>query len=147
MKKISDEEKRRRGTFKPCMENTNQPIYDDIDLSPPTNLTKGAKKYWNNITPALKESGVAKNTDAYAIADLCKWLDVSDSAYKKYQKEGAVLDIGDYPMVNPQYTIFKQAQTEVNKLVNSLGLNPVTRSKLIVAKPPEENTLKTLMDS
>jgi P27 family predicted phage terminase small subunit len=145
MKKLTDEEKKKRGTLKPCRVNNDEPVYGDIDLKPPTNLTKGAKKYWSGITPALKESGVAKSTDTYAIADLCKWLDLSDNAYKEYQKDGPVLDIGDYPMVNPHYTIFKQAQAEVNKLVNSLGLNPITRSKIIATKPEEKSTLEKLM--
>jgi P27 family predicted phage terminase small subunit len=107
----------------------NQPKADGVP-TPPDSLTVEAKAHWNQVVPALVESGVAKAIDAPALAAMCEsWADLQAARRLKGY---------DLQEKRQRQMLINAALRAWRDLAARFGLTPADRAKLEVAPDDEE---------
>lgn len=90
----------------------------------PKGLTKTAKEHWESVVPGLVATGVAKECDSAALAEMCRaWSDLQ------------ALNAENDP-VGLIYKL-KTARDCWSRLAGQFGLTPAMREKITVGDPKD----------
>ncbi len=112
-------------------------------LLPPSELSEVAKAEWKRVSKLLKEAGLIESIDKSLLAVYCiayeRWMDACDKL--KTTSMIAKAPSG-YPMINPYWTIQKQAADQMIRLASEFGLTPASRSRLPQAAQEKKKPIK-----
>lgn len=98
---------------------------------PPDSLSKNAKKEWRRLGRELLELGLIANVDRNTFALYCQaWADWCEAQAEVQEKGMLVRSPNNYPMVNPFYTIARQAAKQMDTLLSEFGLSPASRTRV-----------------
>jgi P27 family predicted phage terminase small subunit len=124
--------------------NTNEPQYEDYDISnPPDYLTGKALEYWETHAPELSAAGVLTIADAYSFAALCsKYGDWREYETEKKNSPNLIRTPSGYVQQNPYISMANKAYELFCKLLPEFGLTPSSRSRLSIDKPMRQNGIK-----
>ena len=141
-KKIPDEIKKLKGTFRPGRENKNQPKVGAISRTPPGILEERAIDEWNNYFDLLNSAGVLKATDADMLAIMCN--DIKD--YKRYSLK--IKAQGEIVKGKPSHFIKlkNDARKRILEISPLFGIDPVNRQKIVVEAEKGKSGLEQIMD-
>lgn len=110
-----------------------------VNIKPPEDLNKEAKKMWVKITKSLPED-LLKNVDFIILKSLCIAYEIHKMAYEKIKKEGLItISPNGMPMQNAYLPILNKQTEIMQKLGSQLGLSPVARARLFMEDTQEED--------
>lgn len=145
MRKITDSTKKAKGTHRKGREK--EPITPPVlsEHSAPEQLSKDAKREWEEIAPTLSNDKLLTGLDRKMLMAYCEEM----AKYWRYQRELAsediILELKDTKgkvvnyMKNPKLDLSDRALTYAHKIGLHFGLTPLSRSKIGFA-PKKEST-------
>jgi P27 family predicted phage terminase small subunit len=151
--RLAKEEKRRRGTLRPCREKEGEfavvvPLSDD-DYSPPPYLNDDGASEWRQKLHYLKGIRVLTEGDLGLLAALCLEWQLYLDAYHTLQKDGRYIRTmgkGGKLVDVKMHPAAKAADAHLERyiqLCNLFGLSPAARSKV---KPSAEEKQESALD-
>ncbi len=143
MRKLTDEEKRLKGTLRPSKTGKKGVVIpiDDGLRTPPARLNSEAAEMWVKDALPLIEAEVFTIADVGMFTDLCQLT----AEYRRLMSEigGQFITEGceGQPIRHPAWSICRDMLGLINGMRRDFGLSPLSREKL-PARPkeqPEEN--------
>ena len=139
MRKLTDEEKRLKGTLrssKTGKKGVVVPIDDGLRI-PPARLNSEAAELWVKDALPLIEAEILTNADVGMFTDLCQL----EAEYRGLMSEirGQYIQIGDEGQIirHPGWSICRDMLGLINGMRRDFGLSPLSREKL-PARPKEQ---------
>jgi P27 family predicted phage terminase small subunit len=165
--KLSDDEKKRRGTFQKCRSNENTPVPGSSNLEPTQVLDYYAKKVWKRTMKFLDENTLAGDVDSDLLTVYCiemsKYFQYNKSMKqfardreklrKEMEADGrSIFDITQALNFLPSpYSLDKLSKESFDrsiKISDRYGFSPVARQRLKVEKKKEiKDPLMALMSA
>jgi P27 family predicted phage terminase small subunit len=128
--------------------NPNEPQPRNAIPSCPSHLDRVARKEWRRAIRELAAVGLVSTLDRAALAIYCeayaRWVDASDHI----RKFGVIVKSpAGYPMPSPYLAILNKAIEQMRTFIVEFGMTPSSRSRLTIAKPPEEDEFEKFLRS
>ena len=118
----------------------------DISLTPPTHLSKNAKKIYKSIIKNLPE-GFLNGNDTHIVGTVADALDKMEEATRLINEIGLVIETNSGLKQNPSISIYNRYFDIFNKGVSNLGLSPSARAKLVsVPKEATKDDLDKILE-
>lgn len=136
--RISDEQKKARGTAQKCRLNPDKPVGTKIiDAGdPPDHLSDEAKEIFKIVTSELIAAGTLEAVDVNLVLLLCDQYQDYYEASKSRQLY-ARTQHGE-KKIHASVKLKSQALKNIISLSGQLGLSPAARQKIKVVKTPEK---------
>lgn len=123
----------------------NRPMRPSGELVPPAYLSPAALPYWTEVAGWVSQMGLAWPCDAIVIAQIAELMHVQVELTKltwgrgvkavwTIQRDSQGNAVGMH--ANGQVKELREIRTELNKLLEQVGLTPAARTKLRVIAPP-----------
>ncbi|MDE1465643.1 phage terminase small subunit P27 family [Spartinivicinus poritis] len=150
-KPLPTERKKLRGNPGKRPLNINEPDFDQVvDIDPPEWLEGIAKECWEMLAPQLVAAKVVKGTDLHNLEAFCENYALWRQATEEYKLEGLTVSTPNGGLKkNPAITVANEALSQVKAFGALLGLDPSSRSRIMVAKPetpkPEKKSFSSLL--
>ena len=119
-----------------------QPVSDIGDAKPPKFLDAIAVAEWNRVFPDLIAADVLAKVDLSCLANYCRTWSLFVSADRKVAKMGMVI-IGTRGTLvkNPMISVMQNAQRDLTRLSQELGITPASRSRVTALDRREPDDL------
>lgn len=135
----------------------NTPKIDQSTLRVPEWLDEISKKEWHRIVRLTRQSGIYTDLDINALAMYCKAYSRAREAYDEYRKleervkkenKDANILVSKNGKANPLIRIAIEAEDQCRKWAAILGLDPVSRARIGIARKKTEpiDPLEQLLD-
>lgn len=125
------------GTNRPCRENEHAPAVTELGqiLPPPDTLGTIAADKWRELIPHLVKHKILTDVDIHNLENFCQayrnWrmaqMDIEEHGILVYSASGELKK-------NPACTAAKEASADMRAFGSNLGLDPASRSRLVVGK-------------
>lgn len=115
-------------------------------VSPPTHLTRGAKKIWKQVSLFLNDNDLSKAIFNGVLETYCTNYDTCQEMTKYFKVEGIGMTyfkqtkFGEEEVVRPQWKIYNDAVKMMNQAGQQLGLSPSSFSQI---RKPDTGKEKT----
>lgn len=117
-------------------------VVDAVDLKPPKELSKEAKKGWNATVPALLQMQALSETDLVSLSNLFTIYDDIVSAKQAIKELDKLhLDITSDEYINKRRKLSGWLTTSVNSftsIASRFGMTPTDRTRLPIFSEEEE---------
>jgi len=137
------------GTFRPDRHNGNEPqIESSGELKkPPQRLSKEARAIWREEAPPLIDAGIFTVADVGMFTDLCELQALYRQTMEKINCEFVTEGLSGQQVKNPLWSVARDLIDRVNSMRRDFGLSPVSRSKVMVAPKPKEESVWAKFDT
>jgi P27 family predicted phage terminase small subunit len=127
--------------------NANEPKPRSAIPSCPPHLNPVARKEWRRAIRELAALGLISNLDRAALAIYCeayaRWVFASDHI----RKFGLIMKSpGGFPIQSPYLAILNKAIEQMRTFIVEFGMTPSSRSRVTIAKPPEEDEFEKFLN-
>jgi P27 family predicted phage terminase small subunit len=137
--RISDEQKKARGTFKPSL--AEKPLHQNAEEKKPRRpslLTGYAAKYWDKNLPIIWEEGTFSARHLSGFVLLCETYSLMKEMQDYCDAHGYTYDVttknDTITRRRPEYDIFLAQQKLVASMSAEYGLTPVASKRLPIKK-------------
>jgi phage terminase small subunit len=135
--RLSDEEKKNRGTFKPSRSSGNEVA--EILLvdagSPLLDLSAEASEFFASVTQTMIQYKTMATVDVWTVSMMCREYDIYLGTLGKSDIE---IDANGVSKVSAYFTIRNKALQNIMKMAFDLGITPMLRQKLRGMKETEK---------
>jgi P27 family predicted phage terminase small subunit len=126
--------------------NENEPVPGTSRPRCPAHLNIPAQTEWKRIVPQLEALGLITQLDRAALAAYCqaygRWIE----AERMIAKHGTVIKNPNGGLsTSPFLWVANKAIEQMYKYLLEFGLTPVSRTRVSVAKPGENDVLEDIM--
>lgn len=132
--------KKARGTLKKSREVKSSVTIGDgpLALTPPKQLTSGAKAEWLRVVPMLDQAKLVTEADRTSLAMYCAAVDRAWRAEKQIDRDGMTYenDATGAIHAHPLLSVAKEARAQALRYGCEFGLTPASRSKMPAPKLP-----------
>lgn len=116
-------------------------------MTPPTHLSKGAKKIWRQVSQFLNDNDLSKAIFTGVLEAYCTNLDRAQELTRYFNLEGIGLTMmvetkfAEEEKIRPQWKIYNESVKIMNQMAQQLGLSPSSFSQ--IRKPSTEGSKPT----
>lgn len=104
----------------------------------PKGLSAGARSAWDRLAPEMHRIGILSALDADQLEAYARLYAHVAECWKQAKRDGPVVMLSGKPVTNPYITTALQAETHLHKIRSEMGLSPVSRSRIKLDAPDEE---------
>lgn len=155
MERISDEEKKLKGTFKKSRNINSKISFSFVSNipDPPKYFGEIARREWRDLLTELREAGTLEIVDLAQLQIYCYNVQIVEICAQKLKDEGYTTTLtnqggNSYQVENPHVRIMMNATTIINRIAGKFGFDPAARKKIGARqKPMEEDPLAGAVES
>lgn len=145
-------QKQLEGTYRPDRAPANEPAADGKPICPSW-LSQDAKTEWRRLVPDLIASGLAGRIDRNALARYVETWTRWRQAVQMIAKSGEVIPIKNedgslkYLQTSPYVSIARSLGDQLQKLEQSFGMTPSSRSRIDVGQTEAQDELDAFLNA
>jgi P27 family predicted phage terminase small subunit len=129
--------------------NTNAPQPSDLEVAPPSWLTRPGRTVWNQFAPDLIRKGVLTAWDTEEFAGWCDAAARRRRAVRRLESQGEIIEVpvfnkngektGTRLAKNPWLFVLNDADVQVVRYGTRFGMTPSDRASLSIGEGSGDN--------
>lgn len=133
-KKLSNVDKKLRGTDQPCRMTPAVPQTQTVAVLPKSSLKGTAKKIYTIVGTELACKGLLDGVNTDLLLAYCREMAMYQDCMKEVDKEGVTIDVetknGFVTVINPKRKAAESALANAKALAAEFGLSPASRARV-----------------
>lgn len=111
----------------------------DLPTAAPKSLSDSAAKVWEELVPALNNSGFAKSLDIYLVIGFCSQYAIYQEALEQVDDLGIIIETARGATKNPAVNVANDSLQKTLSIARQIGLTPSSRAELYASQTESDD--------